>query len=429
MIEFFFEILVNACEKIFYAYFLSKYMKPISKIRIVCGVITMFVFETIINKLSFNSNYQLIIFYLADTLFIFMAFRGSVFRKLVLGTSEILISGIANAVTFFITDNFTSLDITKASIPSETRIIMISMYSLICALLFFLCSRRRQKSYQMPPYLTIALIFLILIGVLAIDQTLDISINTVPAENTNPIFSTSYISMCILFILLGIILLFEVVGITLNKNLTLELENHQYKAEQQQIEDMHNSIHTLRMLKHDYQQHLDTINGLLITKDYDSIGKYLEDLDMSSYEFITVTGNSIIDSLLSAKIMLARSHHINVSYEFFLPDKLSILSTDLSIVLGNIMDNAIEACDKFFPEASRYISLDIRPVRSMLYIKITNASTGFYLIDEDVYQTTKADSNHGIGLKRCKELIEKYNGFCNFIGNEREFISSIVLPL
>ncbi len=429
MIEFFFEILVNACEKIFYAYFLSKYMKPISKIRIVCGVITMFVFETIINKLSFNSNYQLIIFYLADTLFIFMAFRGSVFRKLVLGTSEILISGIANAVTFFITDNFTSLDITKASIPSETRIIMISMYSLICALLFFLCSRRRQKSYQMPPYLTIALIFLILIGVLAIDQTLDISINTVPAENTNPIFSTSYISMCILFILLGIILLFEVVGITLNKNLTLELENHQYKAEQQQIEDMHNSIHTLRMLKHDYQQHLDTINGLLITKDYDSIGKYLEDLDMSSYEFITVTGNSIIDSLLSAKIMLARSHHINVSYEFFLPDKLSILSTDLSIVLGNIMDNAIEACDKFFPEASRYISLDIRPVRSMLYIKITNASTGFYLIDDDVYQTTKADSNHGIGLKRCKELIEKYNGFCNFIGNEREFISSIVLPL
>ncbi len=429
MIEFFFEILVNACEKIFYAYFLSKYMKPISKIRIVCGVITMFVFETIINKFSFNSNYQLIIFYLADTLFIFMAFRGSVFRKLVLGTSEILISGIANAVTFFITDNFTSLDITKASIPSETRIIMISMYSLICALLFFLCSRRRQKSYQMPPYLTIALIFLILIGVLAIDQTLDISINTVPAENTNPIFSTSYISMCILFILLGIILLFEVVGITLNKNLTLELENHQYKAEQQQIEDMHNSIHTLRMLKHDYQQHLDTINGLLITKDYDSIGKYLEDLDMSSYEFITVTGNSIIDSLLSAKIMLARSHHINVSYEFFLPDKLSILSTDLSIVLGNIMDNAIEACDKFFPEASRYISLDIRPVRSMLYIKITNASTGFYLIDDDVYQTTKADSNHGIGLKRCKELIEKYNGFCNFIGNEREFISSIVLPL
>ncbi len=429
MVEFFFEVLVNVCEKSFYAYFLSKYIKPVSNIRIITGVIAMFVFETFINMLSFNSNYQLIIFYIADTIFVFLAFRGSNLRKLILGTSEIVISSIANALTFFITDNFTSLDITEAAMPSDTRIIMISMYSLVCALLFFLFSRRKQKSYQMPLYLSFCLIPLILIGVLAIDQTLDISINTVLIENARPIFSPSYIAVCILFILLSIIILFEIVGNTLNKNVALELENHQYKAELQQIEEMHNYIHTLRTLKHDYQQHLDTINGLLLTNDYDSIGRYLKDLDMSSYEFITVTGNSIVDSLLSSKIMLAKSHHINVAYEIFMPDKLSILSTDLSIVLGNIMDNATEACDKFFPETSRYITLDIRPVRSMLYIKITNASTGCYLIKNDAYQTTKAGSDHGIGLKRCKELIEKYNGFCDFMGNEKEFTSSIVIPL
>lgn len=429
MVELFFEILVNACEKSFYAYFLSKYIRPVSNIRIVFGVIIMFIFETIINMLSINSNYQLVIFYMADTLFVFFAFHGSFLRKLILGSCEIVIASFANALTFFIADNFTSLNITEAAIPSDTRIIMISMYSLICALVFFLCSRRKQQAYRMPLYLSFCLIALMLIGVLAIDQTLDISINTVPVENANPIFSTSYIAMYILFILLSMIFLFEMVGITLNKNIALELENHQYKSEQQQIEDMHNSIHTLRTLKHDCQQHFDTINGLLLTKDYNAIENYLKDLDMSSYEFITVTGNSIIDSLLSAKTMLAKSHHINVTYEIFLPDKLFILSTDLSIVLGNIMDNAIEACDKFFPETSRYITLNIRPVRNMLYIKITNASTGCYLIKNDIYQTTKTDCNHGIGLKRCKELVEKYNGFCNFIGNEKEFISSIVIPL
>jgi sensor histidine kinase regulating citrate/malate metabolism len=102
---------------------------------------------------------------------------------------------------------------------------------------------------------------------------------------------------------------------------------------------------------------------------------------------------------------------------------------DLCVIIGNLMDNAMEATMKLEDLEERFIRIYIREMKSQLYISITNSVGGEIKKINLEYLTTKLGLNHGFGLKRVDSIVKKYNGFINRQNEECVFATEIILPL
>ncbi len=122
------------------------------------------------------------------------------------------------------------------------------------------------------------------------------------------------------------------------------------------------------------------------------------------------SGNSEIDSLINYKMDLAEKHNINSEVYLAIPHKLNINPFDLSIVIGNLLDNAIEAALK---SENKFINISVELDRNVLYISISNSYDGKLKLTNNKLETTKDNENHGVGISSVQKSIEKYNGTMN----------------
>lgn len=84
-------------------------------------------------------------------------------------------------------------------------------------------------------------------------------------------------------------------------------------------------------------------------------------------------GNMMTDAILNSKITMALKQKIDLNCDAFLPEKLFITDTDLCTLLGNILDNALESCEKL-PEEKRFIRIYLAMVKEEFYLSVQNAS-------------------------------------------------------
>jgi sensor histidine kinase regulating citrate/malate metabolism len=177
---------------------------------------------------------------------------------------------------------------------------------------------------------------------------------------------------------------------------------------------------TLRELKHDMKFHLNTMQALAQKQEYEKLNVYIQDFDnqINQIHYLVSTGNTAIDCTLSPKINIAKEKNIPFDYTLILPENLPIRDIDLSVLLGNLVDNALEAavlCD--LP----WIQLQIKPFNNMLSIYVRNSYRGT--------PATKGSLEHGLGVHRIKEIVEKYKGTSRIIPEADSFAVHILLPL
>jgi sensor histidine kinase regulating citrate/malate metabolism len=154
--------------------------------------------------------------------------------------------------------------------------------------------------------------------------------------------------------------------------------------------------------------HLGNIKGLLVYKEYTKLEEYLNKLlsQIDEVDKIIITKYPALSALLNRKYARASRHNINCVMNIGSIDYLTIDTVDICIILGNLIDNAIEANIKV-KEQNRYIKLDINNVNNYLVIDCVN-STNSENISLD---TTKEDKEiHGIGLQSINQMVEKYYG-------------------
>lgn len=113
-------------------------------------------------------------------------------------------------------------------------------------------------------------------------------------------------------------------------------------------------------------------------------------------------GNSVVNILLSDYIAKAQDNEISFDFDVSIPENLGITAAEVYVILGNTLDNAIEACCAL-PVNRRYIHLQMRTFHNMLFYKIENP------YEEDYTKRTKG-KNNGFGLQNVKRCVEKYNG-------------------
>lgn len=126
------------------------------------------------------------------------------------------------------------------------------------------------------------------------------------------------------------------------------------------------------------------------------------------------------------KMHEAQKRGIEVDMNLSIPEKLNIKPFDLSIVLGNLLDNAIEAASKL--EKGKVIKASVELDRNILYISISNPFDGKLLYKAGKLKTTnKEKENHGFGLSSVKKAIAKYNGTINIRHTDRMFYADVLI--
>lgn len=199
-----------------------------------------------------------------------------------------------------------------------------------------------------------------------------------------------------------------------------------------QAEERESFYFEIRRLRHDMKNYLWGLLGTVRageTKEAEHMIQGMLDRGIGDRASeISRSGNIVVDSLVNHKYSLAIKEGITFDASVFIPASLPFESGHLAVILGNLLENALEACLEV-PEGERYISLDVSYVKEVLQICIRNSSRTLHRKDSrGRYQTTKADTlYHGIGLGSVEQAVACYNGGMEAEETEGEFLVTVVM--
>ena len=203
-------------------------------------------------------------------------------------------------------------------------------------------------------------------------------------------------------------------------------QNNLISTHYDEVENMYNQV---RGWRHDYRNHIQAMKSHVSAGDLDAIARYLDELDtdLQTVDTVIKTGNKMTDAILNSKISLARSKNITITAEANIAVELKTSQLDLCIIIGNLLDNAIEAC-LALPEDERVIRIYMEMKNTQLYMSFTNAAaqkkqrkiSGRFL-------STKG-TGHGFGLVRIDNIIERHNGYISRNSEDGAYTTEIMLP-
>lgn len=120
--------------------------------------------------------------------------------------------------------------------------------------------------------------------------------------------------------------------------------------------------------------------------------------------------NKIIDAILFNKLQVAKSLQIRCDVQLALPEALNMKDIDIMFLFNNLLDNAIEACEKL-PQIERFIEIEAMMKANVLCVCVRNAKDHSIKIDRSFMKSTKDDpEHHGLGLQIIKRICKNYDG-------------------
>ncbi|MBB5263727.1 signal transduction histidine kinase [Catenibacillus scindens] len=236
------------------------------------------------------------------------------------------------------------------------------------------------------------------------------------------------------WIILSLILLFAILFYRVNQQREMEAEIAKLKQEQAEI--VERDYQALRRtyadnakLYHDLHNHIEAIYQCLTQGDIQEAVQYCEDLRTPVRQISQTvwTGDKALDYLISSKMALAGQEQIKTKVNIEYPHNTNIRSVDLTTILGNLLDNALEAA-KTAPENLRFLNLTIRRINAMLIIKVENGYGSTPVQENGKLLTSKKDKAfHGWGLKSVQTAADRYDGTIRTDYKDHVFQSVVTL--
>ena len=195
--------------------------------------------------------------------------------------------------------------------------------------------------------------------------------------------------------------------------------------------NLNESITAAKATRHDLRHHLVTVLGFLERKDAVAAKEYLNRL-CNTYDDCSIPSvcrNQTADALFCHYLTLAKQEDIAVTTNLDIPDDLGIEDIDLCVIIGNCLENAIEACRKQTIAESRFININVKINKEYLVVKIENSFTGLVQQQNEVCLSSKRVADSGIGLGSIKTLAAKYQGHCMISFDQKIFKVSVALKL
>ncbi len=207
----------------------------------------------------------------------------------------------------------------------------------------------------------------------------------------------------------------------------IKQQNEYYANQLLLVEDLHK---TTSKFRHDIKNHLITINSFLKEGNIDEAQTQISEI-MGVYQNkseIVHTGYPAVDGLLNFKLQSVSDLGIKINIKADLPSDFNFSAFDLTVILGNLIDNALQAVSVI--EEDKFVDLRIKCSKGMLLIKTSNPYKTVVKNERGKIITSKADKeNHGWGLKSIEEILEKYNGTLDINTDNNIFTITVALYL
>lgn len=206
-------------------------------------------------------------------------------------------------------------------------------------------------------------------------------------------------------------------------------ERFQQEVLSRQYDEIHAIYLDMRGWRHDYHNHLQVMKADLAQGQLAELSAYLDELerDLDRVDTYVKSGNLMVDAILNSKLSLAERDGVAVTCKARVPDALTVDDVDLCVILGNLLDNAIEACAAL-PADGRWLRVYVAARGSQLYASIQNSAVEDPSFNQRNYISEKR-GNHGLGMKRVAAVVEKYEGFLNLANEPGVFAAEVSLPL
>jgi hypothetical protein len=240
-------------------------------------------------------------------------------------------------------------------------------------------------------------------------------------------------------ILIAIIIIILIMTFSINyadkrllkvENSLLKEQNEMQYANYLTMQQQEMKIHKLY---HDIGNHIRTIQILVNNGEGLEAKNYTDNL-VCQYQNINkefYCSNKIINAVLSHKVKVCEENGISYNIDIQIPDDLPIRDIDLMSVYSNLLDNALEACQRN-NITSKYIKVITNVIGDYFTVKVINSKPNDNTFDDNKksFITWKKDkSMHGYGIRIIKEIIERYDGMKEFIDNGDEFSAMVVLKI
>ncbi len=245
-----------------------------------------------------------------------------------------------------------------------------------------------------------------------------------------------WISTFIAFLLMAICVIVPIIFIisisnTRLKTLTADYEQ-QIRAQAEHYKNLAEANYEVRRFRHDFKNIRIAIEKLLAQGSYDEALELIRQCNDSlenpgGFYPVFDTGNGIADALLTDKQEKAVQQNTQIAFQGAIPPE-ALSPTDLCVILGNSLDNALEACQKLPDRDDKTISVTSNCCGGFLFMSITNPIAEKVAVRDNHIATTKENKTlHGFGLYSLHSIVKKYDGDIQLASTDTNFTISIDL--
>ncbi len=355
-----------------------------------------------------------------------LVYNTSLIKTLIFTPIMLILSLFSEILLGLVLSSLTGIDINtgRDNILFFTSGVLVSkmvLFALLRVIQFIIPSfGEKVPSYLMVPLLMLPIASSVLIFILGIYNLTEVS-------NSNAMPATCAV----------ILLAFSNIGLffLLEYHQREEAEKNRMRLVQKQTEgqiafyrELAERQQISNKTMHDLKNQMFALSEAMKT-DSDKTREIMESISGKIFAAspMTVTGIDAVDSLIFTKKQQMELHGIRYEQSVHVSPGTSFDPLDLCVLLGNLLDNAIEANEKVDPD-KRFISLTITQQELWLSITITNAAAHAVKMDGKTIRTTKIQKGlHGFGLSSVNEIAAKYQGNCTFRSTDHDFTAYLLL--
>lgn len=207
------------------------------------------------------------------------------------------------------------------------------------------------------------------------------------------------------------------------------IERYQSELIEKYCAEVESMYTKMRGWRHDYHNHIQALQASMALKNYEEVNDYLRQLndDLTMVDTVIKTGRVMVDAILNGKLNIATQNEIPVNAKASIPKATPVTDVDLCVIIGNLLDNAIEE-NKKLPQEERLLRIYIGQKNTQFYLSITNAAGKKQERSGRLFQTSKG-VEHGFGLARVESIVKKYEGLFSADSEDGGFTAELLIPL
>ncbi|MEA4825426.1 MAG: ATP-binding protein [Clostridium sp.] len=203
----------------------------------------------------------------------------------------------------------------------------------------------------------------------------------------------------------------------------LELAKKQIDMQKEYYDSLSGQVNEIRKIKHDIHHFIGVMSKLADEGKFDELKMFLDEYcEKAKMDQLPVfCENTVANSIIGYYYLRAKEYGINFESRCIFHRNTAISDSDLCIILGNALENAVYACRQMDNSKIRFVSIEAKTMKGNLLIRIKNSYNGEMKIDNGRYISSKGGNSHGFGIQNIKNVIESYKGFIKIEHNEELF--------